>query len=226
MKIMVNSFRRSHAHTTTLLTPNQPADYYRPMPSLETPGYSWASLGQSLVGSLLLSHGSWCTQGFVCALQESVSPFLCKFWWFYGRVNGNLLQDSLCRTQVYCTQSPCACSSPLLTHTFSGDAQTQFCLSLCGVSGSWCAQGMFEPSEHLCRVWGLILNVISPLIPSCWDLFFALACGVSPQSHSSSAQPPVQCLPSCWGFSALGHVVSLPSHSSTTQLLLQCHTAE
>ena len=36
----------------------------------ETPGHSLASLGQSLVGSLLLSPGSWCTQGFVCALQH------------------------------------------------------------------------------------------------------------------------------------------------------------
>ena len=54
--------------------------------------HSWASLGQSLVGSLLLSPGSWCTQTFVCALQESVSPILCTFWWLYGGVNGNLLQ--------------------------------------------------------------------------------------------------------------------------------------
>ena len=41
---------------------------------------SLASLGLSLVGSLLLSPGSWCTQGFVCALYESVSPVLCKFY--------------------------------------------------------------------------------------------------------------------------------------------------
>ena len=39
----------------------------------DIPGHSRASLGQSLVGSLLLSPGSWCTQGSVCALQESVS---------------------------------------------------------------------------------------------------------------------------------------------------------
>ena len=40
----------------------------RPPPthaSPETPGHSWASLGQSLVGSVLLSPGSWCPQGFV-----------------------------------------------------------------------------------------------------------------------------------------------------------------
>ena len=59
------------------------------------------------------------------------------------------------------------------------ETQTQFWLSLCGVSGSWCAQGMVEPSECLWQVWGLILNVISPLLPSCWGFFFALSCGAS-----------------------------------------------
>ena len=44
----------------------------QPMPPLETPGHSQASLGQSLGGSLLLSPGSWCTS-FCCALQESIS---------------------------------------------------------------------------------------------------------------------------------------------------------
>ena len=149
------------------------------MPLPETPGHSRASLGQSLVGSLLLSPGSWCIQGSVCALQESVSLVLCEFWWFYGGVHGNLLHDGLCHTQVCCTQSPCPCSRPLLTHTSSGDTQTQFWLSLCGVSGSWCTQGMFEPSEHLWRGRGLILNMMSPLLPSCWGFSFALGCGVS-----------------------------------------------
>ena len=97
----------------------------------------------------------------------------------YGGVNGNLLQESLCQTQACCTQSPCPCGSPLLTCTSLGDTQTQFRLSLCGVSGSWCTQGLFEPFEHLWRVWGLILNMISPLLPSCWGFFFAHGCGVS-----------------------------------------------
>ena len=44
---------------------------------------------------------------------------------------------------------------------------------------SWCAQGLFEPSEHLWRVKGLILNVILPLQPSFWGFSFALGCGVS-----------------------------------------------
>ena len=39
--------------------------------------------------------------------------------------------------------------------------------------------GMFEPSEGLWQVWGLILNVISPPLPSCWGFSFDLGCGVS-----------------------------------------------
>ena len=69
----------------------------------------------------------------------------------------------------------------------------QFCLNLCGVSGSWCTQGLFEPSEHLWLVWGLILNVISPLQPFCWG-FSALGCGVSPLGCSSTAQLLLQCI--------------------------------
>ena len=131
------------------------------------------------MGSLLLSPRSWCAQGFTCALQESVSPILCKFWQLYGGVNGDFFQEGLCHTQVCCTQSPCPCGRPLLTRSSAGDTQTQFWLSLCGVSGSWCAQGMFEPSEHLWRGRGLILNMMSPLLPSCWGFSFALGCGVS-----------------------------------------------
>ena len=115
MKIKVTSFKRPHAHTATLSAPDPAAGHCRPTPLPETPEHSRASLGQSLVGSLLLSPASWCTQGSVCALQDCVSPVLCKFRGLYGGVNGNLLQEGLCHTQVYCTQSPC--SSPLLTRT-------------------------------------------------------------------------------------------------------------
>ena len=57
---------------------------------LETPEHSQGSLGQSLVGALVPPPVSWCAQAFVCALQESVSPVLCKFWQLYGGVNGNV----------------------------------------------------------------------------------------------------------------------------------------
>ena len=59
--------------------PDPTAGHCQPMPLPETPVHSQASLVQSLVRTLLLSPGSWCTQGFVYALQESVSPALCKF---------------------------------------------------------------------------------------------------------------------------------------------------
>ena len=80
----------------TLSAPNSAAGHHPPTPSLETPGHSQASLGQSLVESFLLSPGSWCTPVSVCALQESVSPVLCKFWQLYGGVDGDLPQEGLC----------------------------------------------------------------------------------------------------------------------------------
>ena len=166
-------------HTATLSAPYPAAGHHQPTPMPEAPGHSWASLGQSLVGSLPLAPGSSCTQGILCALQESVSPVLCKFWQLHGEVNGDLLQEGLCHTQVYGTQSSCPCRSLLLTRTSTGDTQTQFCLSLCGVSGSWCAQGLFETSERLWQVWGLILNEILPLVLSYWGFSFALGCGAS-----------------------------------------------
>ena len=176
---MATSFKRSHACTAALSAPDPAAGHHRLTPLLETPGHSRASLGQSLVGSLLFSPGSWCTQDFVCALQESVSSIQCNLWWLYGRVNGDLLQEGLCHTQVCCIQSPCPCGRPLLICTSTGDTQIQFLISLCGVSGSWCAQGLFDPSEHLWQIWALILKVISPLLLPCWDFSFALVCGAS-----------------------------------------------
>ena len=76
---MVTSFKRSHVCTVVFSAPDPAAGQCLPTPPPETPGPSRASLRQSLVGSLLLSPGSWCTQGLVCPLQESVSPVLCKF---------------------------------------------------------------------------------------------------------------------------------------------------
>ena len=51
---METSFKRSHARTATLSAPNPAAGHHQPTLPLETPGHSQASLGQSLVESLLL----------------------------------------------------------------------------------------------------------------------------------------------------------------------------
>ena len=59
MKKMVTSFKRSHAHTALLNAPNLAAGHHPPMPPLNIPGHSWASLGQVLLGhySFLLGSG-------------------------------------------------------------------------------------------------------------------------------------------------------------------------
>ena len=114
----------------------------------------------------------------------------------------------------------CNCRSPLLISTSTGDAQTQYCLTLCGVPGSWVAQGLFEPSERLWQVWSLILNANLPFLLSCWGFSFALRSGISPHSRSSTEQPLLQRLPSCWGFSDPGHGVS--AHAAPAKC---CHSS-
>ena len=96
--------------------------------------------------------GSWCTQGSVCALQEPISQSCVSS----GSPMVGLVATSSKRayaipksaasspTQVCCTQSPCLCSSLLLTCICTGDTQTLFCFHLCGVFGSWCTQSLLE----------------------------------------------------------------------------------
>ena len=185
MKTMVTSFERSHACTATLSAPSPAAGHCQPTPPLETSGPSGKSASVSCGVIGLFSWVLVCTRFFLCP-PIVCCPVLCKFWQLCDGVNGDLLLESLCYTQISCTQSPCPCSNPLLTHTSTGDTQTQFCLSLCGVSGSWCRQGLFEASERFWRVWHVTLNAYSPLLPSCWG-FSALGRGVSSHSHSHAA---------------------------------------
>ena len=186
-KIMATSFKTSHACTAALSAPTlqQATTQACTRASWTLPGKS----GQSLGGPLLLSIGSWCTQVFVCALQESVSWVLCKFWWLSGGVNGNLVQEGLCRTQVCCTQSLCLCSRPRLTHTSTGDTQHssvsvsaeslgpgahKVCLSPPSVSGWYGVwfQMWFCPSYHLSGdslcpwTWGYLFLVGSNILLS------------------------------------------------------------
>ena len=68
MAVMVTSFKRACPRTVVFSAPDPMAGHCRATPLLETPGRSQASLAQSPVGSLLLSPGSLCRQGFVCTL--------------------------------------------------------------------------------------------------------------------------------------------------------------
>ena len=124
----------------------------RPPLTHASAGDSWTLTGKSgPVSYGVTSPFSWVlvhTRFCLCP-PRTYFPVLCNFSQLYGGVNGDLLQEGFCHTQVCRTQNPCPCGSPLLTRSSTGDAQTQFCLSLCGVPGSWCTQGLFEPSERL-----------------------------------------------------------------------------
>ena len=85
-------------------------------------------------------------------------------------------------TQICCTHSPCPHGRPLLIRASSGNTQTfkgrSVLLSL-GSLGPGAHKVLFEPSKHLWWVWGLILNAILLLLPSCCGFSFALGHGVS-----------------------------------------------
>ena len=81
-------------------------------------GDSWTLTGKS--GSLscgVTTPFSWDlvhTRFYLCPPRIHF-PVLCKFWQLCGEVNGDLLEEGLCHTQVCYTQSSCPCGSPLLT---------------------------------------------------------------------------------------------------------------
>ena len=104
------------------------------------------------MGPLILSPGSWCTQGSVCVLQESTFPVLCKFWQLYDGVNCNLPQEGLWSYPSLLYPGPLplwqATADPYLRRRPS-DTQRQVWLSLCGVF--WCRQ-------HF--VWALWMSLV------------------------------------------------------------------
>ena len=106
----------------------------RPPLTHTSAGDSWTHTGKS--GSVSCRVTDPFSQVLLCtrfSLQESVFPVLCKFWWLYGGVNGDLLQEDLYHTQLCGTQSPCP--------TSAGDTQTLKSKSVSVSVGS--------PGEHV-----------------------------------------------------------------------------
>ena len=176
METMVTSFKRSCAH---------PQPCRRPLLTHASSRDAWTLIGKSgSVSCGVTAPFSWVMVHKVLLCPPRVYfPVLCKFWQLYNVVNGNLLQKGLCHTQVCCTQSLCPRGSPLLTRTSTADTQTQLHLGLCGSLGPSAHKVCLNP-EHLWQELGLILNMNSPLLPSCWGFSFALECGLSPHSCS------------------------------------------
>ena len=134
MKTVGTSFKRSHARTATFSVTNPAADHRRLRLCrrlLDTNGQVWVSL---LWCHCSFSPGSWCTQGSVCALQESVSQSCVSSG---SSMVGLMATSSKRAYAILRSTAHRAPAPPLLTCTSSKDTQILFCLSLCGVSGSW-----------------------------------------------------------------------------------------
>ena len=114
-----------------LSAPIPAAGHHRPTPPLETPGPSQASLGQSPVGWLLLSPGSWYTRFCLCPPRVCF-PVLRKFWWLSGGLMATTSKELMPYPGLLHPE-PLPHSSPLLTRTSSEHTQTRFCLSLWGL---------------------------------------------------------------------------------------------
>ena len=117
------------------------ADHHQPTPPLETPEHSWESLGQSLVGSLLLSPASGAHK---VLFVPSKSPFPQSCVSSGGSMVG-LMMTSSKKTMPYSgllhpESMPLqqAMADPYLCRRHS-DTQQQVWLSLCVLS--WCPQG-------------------------------------------------------------------------------------
>ena len=88
--------------------------------------------------------------------------------------------------RAYATQRSVAprAPDPVASHCWCIPLQKTFKHSKdCLAQSMWVSPGackvLFEPSKHLSWVWGLTLNAISPLLPSCWGFSFAPGHGVS-----------------------------------------------
>ena len=104
MKIMATSFKGPmHALLHSVPQPcGSPPLTHASAGDLDTHRQVWVSLLRGHC-SFLLGPGAY---KVLFVPSKSVSPVLGKFWQLCGGVNGDLFQESLCHTQVCCTQSP------------------------------------------------------------------------------------------------------------------------
>ena len=149
---MATSFKMSHAGTAALSAPDPAAGHSEPclcQRLLDTHRQVWVSI---LWGhcSFLLGPG---VHKALFVPSKSLFPQSCES--FGGSMVGLMATPSkrAYYNQVCCTQSPCPCGRPLLTHTSTGDTQTlkgrsglvsvgspvvhRFCLSPPSISGGY-----------------------------------------------------------------------------------------
>ena len=171
----------------------------RPLPTHASVGDCWTLTGKSgSVSCGVTAPFSWvlvCT-GFVCALLgPGLFPQSCVT---SGGSMVGLKATSSKRAYAIPRSAAPRAPAPVAGHCWPVCLQDIQTLKGRSGSGSVGSPGvhkvLFEPSECLWRIWVLILNVISPLLPSFWGFSFALRHGVSffgrikhPPVDSSSA---------------------------------------
>ena len=119
-----------------------------------------------------------CFTRFCLCPPQVYFPVLCNFWQLYGGVNGDLLQEGLCHTQVCCTQSPC----PEAGHCWPLPPQETFKHSSGSVSVGSLGPGVYKvclSTPSISGVYGFDSKCNFSLLPSYWGFSFALGCGVS-----------------------------------------------
>ena len=157
MKIMATSFKRSHACTVLLSTPDCAAGHWR---FLDTHKQVWVNL---LWGhcSLLLGPG---VHKFSFVPSKSLFPQFCVS---SGGSMVELMATSSKRAYATSRSAALRTTGPVAGHcwpcTSPGDTQTlksrsgSVSVRSPGVPKIW-----FEPSKYLWQVWSLILNMILP----------------------------------------------------------------
>ena len=177
MKIMVPSFKRSHAHTAILSAPNPAAGHCWPTPLLETPGHSRASLGHFLVGSLLRTRALGRGLHKVLSVpSNSRFPQSCVS-------SGSPMVGLMVKSSKKAYATPRAAAprapAPVAGHCWLKPQTLKGRSGSVSVGSPGAHKVVFEPSKWLWQVWGLILFRILPLLPSCWGFSFALGHEVS-----------------------------------------------
>ena len=98
--------------------------------------------------------GIWCGSWNFATVQELLWYVVLQF---VGCVlGGSMVGLTCCASQVCCSQIPCPCGRPLLTHASAGDIQTLkagLAQSLVGSLGPGAHKVLFESSKHLWRRW-------------------------------------------------------------------------
>ena len=165
MKITATSFKRSAGtwHSVSLTLRQATTDPRLHWRLLDTQGQVWASL--------LWGHFSFLLGVHKVLFVPSKSQFSQSCVSCGSSMVGSVVTSSKRAYSIPLWQA----AADLFLHTLVLRRRSDSV----SVGSPGVHEVMFEPSQCLWRVWGLILSAISPLLPSSWDFSFALGSGVS-----------------------------------------------